>query len=350
MNDNELISHVIADHLERGMDLVLASIVSMEGSTPRETGTRMVVAKDGSFGTIGGGLLEAGTIAASKKALSEGRPRLLEFHLAGKDASAPGMICGGHALVLLDVLLPNAENRALFEELQEAIRLNRSLYLTTVLEGEGLDVTVTGRYLLFSDRTMTGSGPLTPEDFVRLREELHNISTTAILTAGGRRIVIDPVRKACTLYCFGAGHVAVPTAHIAAMVGFEVIVIDDRPEFANKDRFPESRVRVIKSFQHAMEGLSVDEDSYIVIVTRGHQHDQVVLEQALKTPAAYIGMIGSRAKSQAIFDSLLKSGKATPSDISRVHSPIGLPIGGQTPEEIAVSIVAELISVREKGK
>ena len=150
------------------------------------------------------------------------------------------------------------------------------------------------------------------------------------------------------MFLFGAGHVAVPTAHIAALVGFRVVVIDDRPEFANAERFPSaSRIVVTDDFNQALKGLDIDRDSFIVIVTRGHQFDREVLEQSLKTSAGYIGMISSRKKKEAIFQALIARG-FNKERLEEVHSPIGIPIGGETPEEIAVSIVAELIQERSR--
>jgi xanthine dehydrogenase accessory factor len=157
------------------------------------------------------------------------------------------------------------------------------------------------------------------------------------------------MRKLKTLYCFGGGHVAVPTAHLAALVGFRLVVIDDRPDYANKERFPEAdKVLVIKDFSRAFDGLEIDRDSYIVIVTRGHQYDRAVLEQALKTNAGYIGMISSRRKREAIYEYLMAHG-VSKGQLEQVHSPIGIDIGGETPEEIAVSIAAELIKVRSRS-
>ena len=163
-------------------------------------------------------------------------------------------------------------------------------------------------------------------------------------------VVIDPLRKEETVYLFGAGHVAQPTARLAAFVGFRVRVVDDRAEFANADRFPEAEeVRVATDFDSALKGIAVDRSGFIVIVTRGHLHDKTVLMQALRTEAAYIGMIGSRRKRDHIFNALLKQG-FTENDLKRVHSPIGLDIGAETPEEIALSIVAELVKARAQGR
>ena len=130
------------------------------------------------------------------------------------------------------------------------------------------------------------------------------------------------------------------------MTGFRTIILDDRPEYASNDRFPTAHaVRVVESFEKALDGLEIDRDCYVVIITRGHKFDREVLEQSLKTKAGYVGMISSRRKREAIYQALLEKG-VRQSDLDRVHSPIGIPIGGETPEEIAVSIVAELIKER----
>jgi xanthine dehydrogenase accessory factor len=134
------------------------------------------------------------------------------------------------------------------------------------------------------------------------------------------------------------------------MVGFRVVVLDDRSEFASAARFPDAfSIRVIKDFEHAFEDLDIDSDSFIVILTRGHQFDRIVLEQALQTKASYIGMISSSRKKQAIYSALVSKG-ITEEELARVHAPIGIAVGAQSPEEIAVSIVAELISVNHGKK
>ena len=161
-------------------------------------------------------------------------------------------------------------------------------------------------------------------------------------------VYLERIRPRGTVYIFGAGHVGVCVAHLAAYVGFTVVVIDDRSEFANAERVPEAaEIVVVDSFADEFSSLSLDSDSYVVIVTRGHAHDRTVLVQALRSQAGYVGMIGSRRKTHVIFQALLKEGFAR-EDLSRVHAPIGLPIGGETPEEIGVSIVAEMVSVRNR--
>ena len=144
----------------------------------------------------------------------------------------------------------------------------------------------------------------------------------------------------------GAGHVARALAPVAAAVGFEVVVLDDRPEFAAAERFPDaSRVVLLGSFAGALAGLELTSRSFIVVVTRGHAHDFSVLEQALRTPAGYIGLMGSSSKREKIFKALSANGFSA-ADLDRIFSPIGIAIAAETPAELAVSITAELISVR----
>jgi xanthine dehydrogenase accessory factor len=158
-------------------------------------------------------------------------------------------------------------------------------------------------------------------------------------------VLAEPVIADPALYIFGGGHVSTEIVPLAARVGFKVVVIDDREEYAGPDRFPQATKVQCRPFAGVLKKLDIDHTSYIVIVTRGHMHDKTILEQSLKTDAKYIGMIGSRRKRDMIYDKLLEEG-FTQDDLERVCSPIGLDIGAETPEEIAVSIAAELIKVR----
>jgi xanthine dehydrogenase accessory factor len=349
MNENEYLAKIICGQLEQGLPLVMVSIVSLQGSTPRHGGTRMVVGADGkSYGTIGGSLLEANAIKESKNVLTAAQSRMMYHELNGKDANAPGMICGGKTELLLDYVSATKGNKEFFRCWYEAIQRGNEFYFLTHLKDTGNTVEVLGRSILYPDGHVVGNTLLTKTDIENLRAELHNISTTSVVSIGDTKLVIDRIRRSKTLYCFGAGHVAVPTAHIAALAGFRVVVLDDRAEFASVERFPDAgQVCVIDDFNRALEGLDIDSDSFIVILTRGHQYDRVVLEQALKTDAGYIGMISSRRKREAIFEALMAKG-VKKAELERVHSPIGIAIGGETPEEIAVSIVAELISERSQ--
>jgi xanthine dehydrogenase accessory factor len=350
MNDNRQLAEVILEQLIAGSPVVMASIVSLEGSTPRETGTKMVVGSDGkSYGTVGGGLLEATTISKSGDVITTGRSRFIEFDLMGEDTESEDMICGGKAVILLDYFSIEDRNLSLIENMIDFISRGENFYFVTVYTEFAEEINISGHVLLFSDGRTAGDKVLEGPDIMNLRAELHNISSTTILSVDKRKFIVDPIRRIQTLYCFGAGHVAAPTARIASMVGFRVVVVDDREEFANIDRFPDAaEIKIIEDYTHALDGLEIDRDSFIIILTRGHRYDREVLEQAIRTDAGYIGMISSKKKRDSVYKTLISAGTVTAEELDRVHSPIGLAIGGNTPEEIAVSIVAELIF--ERGK
>lgn len=163
------------------------------------------------------------------------------------------------------------------------------------------------------------------------------------------RLFLDPIFSTAKLVILGGGHIAVPLAHMGKLLNYEVTVVDDRPSFANSGRFPEADHVLCQDFESAIRNLDCDNSTYIVIVTRGHRHDQTCLEGVLKKPrAAYIGMIGSRRKVETLLGNLREEGYSE-EDIGRVYTPIGMDIGAQTPEEIAVSILAEIIMVNRYG-
>ena len=170
---------------------------------------------------------------------------------------------------------------------------------------------------------------------------------TGLVCGGTLDIFIEPVLPPASLYIFGAGHVALSLYNTAKMAGFDVNVIDDRETYANRERFPDAKEVIAENFDAAMARITPNETSYIVIVTRGHHDDMRVLRWAVQTQARYIGMIGSKRKTIAIFRELVKEG-IPEQRFERVHAPVGLDIGAITPEEIAVAITAELIAARRR--
>jgi xanthine dehydrogenase accessory factor len=172
---------------------------------------------------------------------------------------------------------------------------------------------------------------------------------TGLICGGTLDIFIEPLLPQALLYIFGAGHVSRCLYKAATDAGFSVTVIDDRATYANRERFPEARDIIAEEFDQAMGRLAPSEAAYIVIVTRGHRDDMRVLRWAVQTKARYVGMIGSKRKTIGIFRELQKEGLSA-SLFDRVYAPIGLDIGASTPEEIAVSISAELIAVRRKAE
>lgn len=174
-------------------------------------------------------------------------------------------------------------------------------------------------------------------------------SRAGMLCGGTVDLFIEPIHASPALFIFGGGHISLSLARIGKMADFRIVVMDDRSEFANAARFPEADETIAGDWSSILQKLAIDRSSYIVIVTREHQFDTQVLEWAATTSAAYVGMIGSKRKIHTIF-SYLKTKGITQEQLDRVHSPIGLPIGAQTPEEIAVSIMAEIIQVRRQSE
>jgi len=169
-----------------------------------------------------------------------------------------------------------------------------------------------------------------------------------MVCGGDLEVFIEPILTSPTLYIFGGGHISLALAKMGRLCGFNITVVDDRAEFASAERFPEAEVIFAEGFTKSFPRVKIDKSSYIVIATHSHQHDEVVLEWAVGTPAKYIGVIGSRTKNETIFSHLRARG-ISQEQLDRVHAPIGLEIEAQTPEEIAVSILAEIIKLRRSA-
>ncbi len=329
--------------LSRKEPLVMALVLDTEGSTPRAAGTRMLTgANEAAAGTIGGGRIEASVMKTAHKMFGKPGAVIKSFDLTSEIADATDMICGGKLEILIDSILPDEKNRLFFLSLLQMLdKRQKGLMVSELLESESTGLHVR-RSIVNQDGGITGDYDFKTE-IDSISEELR---VPLLTRSGGRRFFIEPVLTGETLFLFGAGHVSLQTAILAKKVGFKIVVLDDRIEFANSSRFSEAdEVRVLTSFEHAFGGLQIYPDSYLVILTHGHAHDKTVLQQALKTGAGYTGMIGSRKKRDAIYRALEKEGFSA-ADFEKVHCPIGLSIGAQTPEEIAVSIVAELIHAR----
>jgi xanthine dehydrogenase accessory factor len=336
--------------LKKGERVVLATILSHAGSTPRTAGTKMLVCSDGKIiGTIGGGLVEAQVISAASEIFKTGDAQVRNFDLTNSgNADTMDVICGGRLKILLERMDPDPVNLEIFQNLLIALEKKQKSLLVAALPATDEKVKKISRCLITGNQITAGDFVPSEPALEKLTETVHNEKSPVVITIGDRRLLADPYFVSGTVYLFGAGHVSQQTAILTRMVDFRTVVLDDRAEFANRERFKDADdIRVLDSFEDAFSGLETDQDSYIVIVTRGHSHDKTVLEQALRTGAGYIGMIGSRRKRDAIYKALLQQG-FTEEDLQRVHSPIGLKIGADTPEEIAVSIAAELIAVRKE--
>ena len=336
--------------LKSGEDVVLAKIISDKGSTPRSSGAMMVIKRNGvTVGTIGGGLVDAHAQKTAEAAFHQSLSIVSDVDMSAEDAAGTDMICGGRIEFLCDYVYPDPQTRDMFERSVALTRESRKHILCTEFERDGACIKAVRRFIIQNGRAAreVASVPDTPD---KLWERGKTATGSRMVDVDGRAYCIDVRESGDTLFIFGAGHVGKEVATLAMNVGFRVVVCDDRQSFANETRFPEPcEILVVDSFDDCLKGLSINESSYIIIVTRGHMHDKTVLEQALNTGAGYIGMIGSKRKRDIIYNSLLSQGVGK-EDLKRVESPIGLPIDTDTPEEIAVSIVGQLIHLRSEKR
>jgi len=338
----ELVSR-IADTLAGGASVVAATIVTNEGSTPRTAGSKMLIFADGTIaGTVGGGLAEGMVIAAGPEVFRSGQARLLDFDMTGQASKGADLICGGKMRVFLERLDPEPATREFVAALVETLTQGKRALILTPLDTVAA---LAERTLLLGGGRLVGPKPA-PEVLDAAQAQGRHLMAPVVFTGGGRQYFLEPALSPDPLILCGGGHVSRPTGQIASMVGFRATVLDDRAEFANAERFPfAAATAVIDPAKGWLVGCDVTPATSIVIVTRGHAHDHDALVEALRSPAGYIGMIGSLPKRDAIYAKLLAAG-FTQADCDRVKSPIGLAIEAETPEEIAVSIVAELIACR----
>ncbi len=340
---------------EKGQFSVLATIITQTGSTPRGIGTKFVIKEDSSFeGTIGGGQLEAKVLEEAKEVFKTRAPLRLNFVLKGTDVEKSEMLCGGDAEVFLEPVSPDNPGQIdLLKKAVDVIGQGGSGMMAMAVDANRWEGGQVPKIFLEPNAGSVGSLTGHPGIEDRLAGEMSSILrkrqpiNVTFGDAKGEQIefYVEPVMSEPVLYVFGGGHVSLQIVPMAALVGFNVVVIDDRPEFADPKKFPEAMSVHEYPFEGVFDRLPIDQSSYIVIVTRGHLHDRTVVMQALKTQARYIGMMGSRRKKAIVYKKLSEEG-FTQTDLDRIYSPIGIGIEAETPEELAVSIVAELIKVR----
>ena len=326
---------------KQGERMALASLVWSTGSIPMSERAKMIVAECGDVvGTIGGGCLEAEVLSAGRTALETGENQLLRYTMTEKQAGESGLNCGGSVRIYTEVIEPD-EAADFYGRVLAARRARRGCALATLLAGEG-------RLWLGADGSTCGSLG-TPQADRAVEEHLPTVlgrERGLVCELGeGAEVFIEPFLPEPVLYVFGGGHVGGQICALAKNVGFRVVLIDDRPGFANSDRHPQADECLVAGMEEVFARLPIDAQSYIVAATRGHQHDEVVVEAAIKTPARYIGMLGSERKKLILWRRIAARG-GDPQCLDAVFAPIGANIGADTPAEIAVSVVAELIEQR----
>ena len=338
--------------------VAVATIVRTRGSSPREVGARMLVRPDGSTeGSVGGGCGEAEVWRAALEAIEDQRPRMVVVDLTNEIAMTTDGVCGG----VLDVFVEPWHTTSLDftgATLDAIAQHRQTASVTVVSRSRGLPVAVGEKLLIVDSQRRTGG-----LSWDRLENRV--LDDLPEVIAGGKSrsreyvfedepqgrvaVYFDLTTPRPTLVIFGAGHVALPLVQVGRLLDFEVVVVDDRPAYANPERFPDADRIIADDFVAAVDRITLTPSTYVVLVTRAHTHDVHVLRQVVRSDAAYIGMIGSRRRVYAVYK-LLRDEGVPLENLLRVHAPIGLDLKTETPGEIAISIGAELLKVRRGGE
>jgi len=312
-----------ADLIRQNRGGALATVARVRGSTPVPAGTKMLVGSEGRLiGSVGGGCVEADVIGAALDAQAHRRPALLTHHLNADLAGDLGLSCGGTVDIFVEPLVAD------------------HTYLRV------LDAAAAAESGLVRTATEWTSGPIkTFESLSRAGPGAAGAAGAAATLTRDGRFMEERLRQAPRVLVFGAGHVGAAITRAAAAAGFRVVVIDDRPEYADASRFDAGVVVLAADVETALTRYPVTAGDAVVIATRGHRNDAEILARVAASPAGYVGLLGSRRK-KIVVTKGLKAVGVPANGLRRVRVPIGLPIGAVTPEEIAVSVVAELIGWR----
>ena len=339
--------------LARRLPCVYCAVVETRGSTPQKAGAAMLVYPDGTqAGTLGGGCVEAEVKRRALLGLNDtGKAEVLAFCLDDDYGWDDGLICGGRMTILAQPLSSGSEllDRAVryYHRLQELADKGEG-YTEAVVIGDSLGLPVGDRYLFDARGVLAAAvGDERSTEVVARNLALLSSHPTPTTRHG---IAYLPTQPRITLLLVGGGHVGQAVGRLAAEVGFDIWVLDDRDRFVSPERFPTASRRLVGDIGTTLRDLvpSLTASTYAVILTRGHNHDEEALYHLAPTACGYVGMIGSKRKIRMIFEDLIAKG-ITPAALERIHAPLGYNIGSQTVPEIAVSIVAELIACRNNG-
>ena len=336
----------IIDSLKTEDHVILATIISTNGSTPASAFSKMLVRDGGKrwTGTVGGGCMEGDVLQEAIGMFNSASAKVLTFHLNETNVDQ-GLICGGN----LDILIEPISKRDLpFIAELKAYRDNGDdcVIVTSISQSGRVDSKVciaSPAALINEDSSRPGRIDRTTMDEA-VRKAFHQAETQRMRTEAGE-VFIEPIGGIPHLIIFGGGHVSKYISRAASMAGFRITVVDDRPEYANPQRFPEAEKTLAVDFSEAFQHLQFTPSTYTVIVTRGHRSDEEILERVIALPTKYIGMIGSKRKILTTYGHLKERGVSS-ALLENVHAPVGLEIGAATAEEIGISVVAQLIAIR----
>jgi xanthine dehydrogenase accessory factor len=346
--------HEAVNLLEKDDRLVVATVIRTKGSTPQKPGAKLLVRADGSgVGTLGGGCVEGDIwFAASQLMKRQGSAEYREYQLNEELAAEDGLVCGGTMYFLIDPVYRPEDYLDYAKEIDSAYEGGGAVALASLVKpGPGVDAPL-GSKLFIRENGITegtlGDAELDAEATKKARELMVHGKNDYVVAESGAEYFVEAYTTPPQLVICGGGHVSKAISDHAKTLGFRLFITDDRADFANEERFPQADMVVAKKPEEALAELPINPNTFIIVATRGHRFDNVALAAAAATPARYVGLMGSRRKTILIYEDLVRMG--VPVDrIREIRSPIGLDISARTPEEIAVSIMAEVLMFRLGG-
>ena len=350
----EPVFRAAVEELKQGSPVAVATVVRTSGSTPQKPGAKLLVRSDGSgVGTLGGGCVEGDIWFAAQELMKRGGAAEMRDYQLNEDLAAQdGLVCGGTMYFLIDPIRQAPDYLDFAEEVVGAYGGGKPVAIVNLMVApQGTSLRVGDKMLVREDGNNVGTlgdDRLDKQASRRARELMALGKNDYVVADNGVEYFIEAFTTPPTLVVVGGGHVSKALAPIAKSVGFRLYVVDDREYFANAERFPEADIVRAGEYAATIRGLPINANTFIVVATRGHQYDDAALAAAMETPASYVGLLGSRRKTILIYEELLQRGWPI-ERVKAVHAPIGLDIGGRTPEEIAISIMGEILAFRLGG-
>lgn len=341
--------------IDEGTAFAVATVVRTQGSTPQVVGAKLIVTADETtrpFGTLGGGCVEADAIDAAREVLAGGPASVREYRLTEELAWNTGLVCGGSMWILAESgeAATRLDGRDVLADAVAASRGGSPLAFVTRLAKGHRAVSFGGRFVVSADGAVAGAAAEgAAEDEIRkvALDQMAQGTPRLVTFDDGDDLLVEPVTSRPQLVVAGGGHVSKAIARQARLLDFDVTILEDRPEFADPQRFDGATV-LAGDVPSTIESLVYGPQTYLVIATRGHKLDADCVAAAVKTGVRYIGLLGSRRKTVLVEDMLRDMG-VSEDRRAVIHAPVGLDLGGRTPAEIALSVLAEITQLRYGG-
>jgi xanthine dehydrogenase accessory factor len=339
-----------------GTPFAVATVVRTQGSTPQVVGAKLIVTADETarpFGTLGGGCVEADAIDAARHVLAGGPASVREYRLTEELAWNTGLVCGGTMWILAERgdHATAVDGRDVLAEAVDASRGGPPMVFVTRFARGHRTVAVNGRFLIRADGATEGLSTIDGDAAEAVRraalEQLAQGTPRLLIVADGDDLLLEPITSRPQLIIAGGGHVSKAIARQARLLEFDVTILEDRPEFADPQRFDGATV-LSGDVPSSIEAYSYGPQAYLVIATRGHKLDADCVMAAMKTDVRYVGLLGSRRKTVLVED-MLRSAGVPDARRATIRAPVGLDLGGRTPAEIALAVLAEITQLRYGG-